>query len=909
MSKTTRVRKKRSINPVTIRKKQKKTTKLLRRTDRELKKINPDLEKVLRLQKKATKLLSYIAHGIDSSKRGSYQPLNPSDDQRVGQAIHIQDQASARENDQANNLSYELELVSEKHVKKFGAHACAYTSKVSNVTSSDNLLKYCMNALENLFEKAISEVKKKCKLDNPVRDRMRVMVTSSGFKKPLSTRLVSLKEQSSSLILSEIAKVIQSDEGLRLDESFTIDIVALKSPSGRGKSYKVLNYRKHTKLKKSIITIRNKDDLCAARAIVTGKAMALNDHRARRMKQGRPIQRRLALELHEKAGVSVGACGLEEIQKFQQVLPNFQIKVISFPSNNSIIFEGKESDNQIILYFNEGHFDLINPKKLPAFFGKRFHCNTCNKYYNDAKRHPCNDTCRVCERKTCIMSTAYVECKDCNKFCRSQGCFDAHKKDHTKNGKKYRSKCEKSFRCKQCNSTVVSERKSRHRCGEYRCPICKDMVLSDHKCFMQRQDPKQPSEKLLFFDFETDQSSNEHVVNFAVSQDFQGETCVFEGYDALDEFCSFLFDEEHKDYAAIAHNAKSFDSIFILRWLLQNRPTVDLSIIRSGQKIMQLLVRDYNIRIIDSISWFGMGLDKLAKTFGLDTTEFSKGTFPHLFNRAENFEYKGPVPDLKYYAPDSLLPEKREKLIEWHNSMRESDYLFDFKREILKYYKQDVNILRESCLRFRSIFLEETDTDPFQYITIAATVMSIYRHKFLKPNTIAIVPKHLYRGIEKMYSKDSIRWLEFVAYVNKTEIKHAENSGEHVIRDEEHGKKYFVDGYDSINKIVYEYYGCVFHSHNKCFDPSAPNPFRSNVNNQQIYEQTLKREQRIRELGYEVRFMWECDFRELSQTRAFRNFIGTHELVGNLYPRDSFFGGRTNGFKLSYSCTPGEKIR
>ena len=66
--------------------------------------------------------------------------------------------------------------------------------------------------------------------------------------------------------------------------------------------------------------------------------------------------------------------------------------------------------------------------------------------------------------------------------------------------------------------------------------------------------------------------------------------------------------------------------------------------------------------------------------------------------------------------------------------------------------------------------------------------MGIYRHKFLKPNTIAIVPKHLYRGIEKLYSKESIEWLEFVAYVTNTEIIHAERSGEHVIHDEEHGK-------------------------------------------------------------------------------------------------------------------------
>ena len=60
------------------------------------------------------------------------------------------------------------------------------------------------------------------------------------------------------------------------------------------------------------------------------------------------------------------------------------------------------------------------------------------------------------------------------------------------------------------------------------------MVLQDHKCFMQKQNPKPPSESLIFFDFETTAESNEHrVVNFAVAQDFRGDTFVYEGCDAL----------------------------------------------------------------------------------------------------------------------------------------------------------------------------------------------------------------------------------------------------------------------------------------------------------------------------------------------------------------------------------------
>lgn len=102
---------------------------------------------------------------------------------------------------------------------------------------------------------------------------------------------------------------------------------------------------------------------------------------------------------------------------------------------------------------------------------------------------------------------------------------------------------------------------------------------------MQKENVKPPSgKKLLFYNFETDQSDLIHKVNFAVSQNFQGDTTVFEGYNALDEFCTFLFDEKHRDYTVLSHNGKAFDSIFVLNWLLKYRATADISIIRNGQK-------------------------------------------------------------------------------------------------------------------------------------------------------------------------------------------------------------------------------------------------------------------------------------------------------------------------------------
>lgn len=74
---------------------------------------------------------------------------------------------------------------------------------------------------------------------------------------------------------------------------------------------------------------------------------------------------------------------------------------------------------------------------------------------------------------------------------------------------------------------------------------------------------------------ETDQSSNEHVVNFAVAQYFGGSEHVFEGYTAVDTFCHFLYSEQNKGYTAIADNMKGFDGQFVLQWLLGQGQTPD----------------------------------------------------------------------------------------------------------------------------------------------------------------------------------------------------------------------------------------------------------------------------------------------------------------------------------------------
>ena len=105
--------------------------------------------------------------------------------------------------------------------------------------------------------------------------------------------------------------------------------------------------------------------------------------------------------------------------------------------------------------------------------------------------------------------------------------------------------------------------------------------------------------------------------------------------------------------------------------------------------------------------------------------------------------------------------------------------------------------------------------------------MAVYRSKYLKKKSIGIIPKNWYRGSSKPFSKSSIEWLEFIAIQTNSKILHSVHGGEKAIVDEELGKTYYVDGFCEETRMVYEFYGCVYHGCPLCFDGTNEHPFHS----------------------------------------------------------------------------------
>ena len=79
---------------------------------------------------------------------------------------------------------------------------------------------------------------------------------------------------------------------------------------------------------------------------------------------------------------------------------------------------------------------------------------------------------------------------------------------------------------------------------------------------------------------------------------------------------------------------------------------------------------------------------------------------------------------------------------------------------------------------------------------------------------------------------------------------------------------------------------------------------------EQLYEDTFEKVYHLRDQGFQVIEMWECDLlKEMEHDEDMRRYFEEYELVEPLQPRDAFYGGCTNAAKLLHECQDDEEIR
>ena len=439
------------------------------------------------------------------------------------------------------------------------------------------------------------------------------------------------------------------------------------------------------------------------------------------------------------------------------------------------------------------------------------------------------------------------------------------------------------------------------------------MVDEHHDCYIPQYvsptSAKPPPVPYIFYDFECCFEHGEHVPNYCVAERACDQCIcqsvtnpcshcdhvdgarqvIFQGPDTLKEFCTWLFSKSHAGATAIAHNSQGYDAQFILRYLV-TYTTVLPEVIMTGSKI--IFLKAYNIRLVDSLSFLNMPLSAFPKTFALH--ELAKGWFPFWANTTEFQNYVGPYLPLDYYRPGSMKPSQRSQFMTWYQEQVDTQQVFDFQKEMNKYCKSDVDILRRGCGEFMKQLLASDGINPFtEATTLAQACNKAWRKNSMPERSLGVISDAGYPH-KTRFSMKGIRWVQSMAVITGKTIRHALNGGEIQIGP------YTVDGFEPESQTVYEFLGCWFHGCPVCYkERSMKHPYKLK-SMQELHDETQQRLQNLEEQGFNICCIWECQFdkqyKEQAEYRALIDKFYPH--MDPIAPREALFGGRVNAVRL-----------
>ena len=172
--------------------------------------------------------------------------------------------------------------------------------------------------------------------------------------------------------LSDLEQVIKILEYRDIPlEMCKIVVQIVKIPAGKGRLYLM---KDTVSRKNCIITVKNDDTICLARAIVTAYANLKHERWLKiQLKNGfnssRKLQRVQAMKLHKEANVEINDYGndLSDVESFAKHL-GIEINIIDAKQFNSIVYTAKKgSEDKIYLLETRNYFDVI--KSLTTFYG------------------------------------------------------------------------------------------------------------------------------------------------------------------------------------------------------------------------------------------------------------------------------------------------------------------------------------------------------------------------------------------------------------------------------------------------------------------------------------------------------------------------------------------------------------
>ncbi len=700
-----------------------------------------------------------------------------------------------------------------------------------------------------------------------------------------------------STFVDQIERTVQSNADVGCDSALQLCVSVVRNRQGGGR-------RKLIDLAHNMVIQQNRMNLFVPRNISDNTCFSiclahfLNPHC--------PDQElyTIACKIHVELGYSPqDKIGFHNVSKFESAL---DLRIVIFHRMCSGKLEVyKTTDelhkNTVHLYLHDGHYNLI--KNLKAFLGYSYVCEYCFQGFKDRSLHYCKFTCNVCDTKQCYTHPKkWKQCEDCARYCRSDVCYEMHKQPQSDGARsrcdlvKYCDKCYRQYRVKWSGDKRLT-----HVCAPSKCPHCRAILLDEeeHNCYIQPLKPSVHDEKYIYYDFETMHENGRHTANYVCAITQNGEEFTADGVDCAEKLVKHFRRPKFDGYTFIAHNASGFDSFILLEYFTSQG--LSPKIILQGCRLVYMYDHAFKQRYIDSYSFLPMKLSKMTSALNLNTDE--KGFFPHHFNRLQNADYVGPYPSKELYGYNTMSDTDQTKFNSWYESV--TGQVFDFKKQLGMYCKNDVVLLREGCMKYREEFIECTSVDPFGCVTLAGCAMKVFKTLFLPKDTIALTHKNAYINQCKAYSNPSIQWLEYIKASKNVDVQHALNGGEVKFGS------FYVDGYYEINgdRIALEYLGCFWHGCDCRFNPSELNPV-SKIPYGVLRRQTDNKLDVLRKsYNLKVFTMWDCQWTKAKQNDPdVMAFMSNYEAPERLNPRDSLFGGRTNALKLYHKASEDESI-
>jgi len=693
--------------------------------------------------------------------------------------------------------------------------------------------------------------------------------------------------------------------------------------------------------KNDVVMIVNSGHYCGYLAITLGFLYANNQdgsapltpHEWRRLYQpNSKFLESAMLELfHEKQIDITTPFDMSRAPEIQQKFSEHQFIVIQRPTSSKTLqhadkplFKGEANKKKKIIIehvADQNHYNMI--KKMTGYHTVDHWCYQCWRSVH--KSHICPGSCKCCLNNTqCLAGEPHV-CPACNVKFESIECFSNHIENDI---------CMKQMRCSDCE--IVYDTSAIHECDTTTCPDCSETYsLPPHFCYLKPRSFSQLKQQdddlkvIVAFDIEArlqevEVGYFEHKANLLVSHtvcdqcytsnSVKTTDClicgqlehIYFGDDCVSRFVSHVMNDLQKECVKkkvkrifiVAHNFKGYDGRFILQELFERR-YVRIDPIFTGTKILKLDVG--LVRFIDSVSFLPLKLEQLPKSFPHPGLHLKKGTFPHLFNREENYNYnQKPWPALAYYAPEGLMVSARQALEDWHAAQQ--DKVFNFKEELISYCRTDVKILMHSIQTFRLLFKQITGLDVLtRTFTLASAALETFRTLHLKKQTIGITPIEGYTSKKHNGSIIAQAWLDYMEKLRNTKIFREKKIG-----------NYFADGYDPTTTppTVFEFLGCAWHGCLDCFRNREGASRVAGKTNNQLFEETVKK------LNYYARrfnviAVWEHEVRDNSADPYINNRYNQLRVVRDktaVSIRDSLCGGRTENFKLMYVCFENERL-